>query len=40
MKPLERVMAESWELGKDELIKKKGFIGCNPGSSLILAGFL
>lgn len=40
LEPLEWVMAESWELGKDELIKKRGFIGCNPGSSLTLAGFL
>lgn len=33
-------MTESWELGTDELIKKRGFIYCNPGASPTLTGFL
>lgn len=37
---LNQVMTESWELGIDELIKKRGFIYCNPGSSPTLTGFL
>lgn len=37
---LKQVMGESWELGTDELIKKRGFIYCNPDASLTLTGFL
>lgn len=39
-KMLKQVMGESWELGTDELIKKRGFIYCNPDASPTLTGFL
>lgn len=37
---LKQVMGESWELGTDELIKKKGLIYCKPDASPTLTGFL
>lgn len=39
MKPIGQVMGESWELGRGELRKKRGFMCCNPRSSPTLAGF-
>lgn len=37
---LRQVMGESWEFGTDKLIKKRGFIYCNPDASPTLTGFL
>lgn len=37
---LKQVMTESCELGTDKLIKKRGFIYCNPCASPTLTGFL
>lgn len=34
-----QVMGESWELGTDKLIMKRGFIYCNPYASPALTGF-
>lgn len=33
-------MTESWELGTDEFLKKRGFIYCNSGANPTLSGFL